>query len=280
MMLILSLLMAVSQAAAPLLQGEWQNVDVRSVEVNGDGACIRVWLEERKYSLQAIPDRRYQGAYQNVVHAVPVGAASFSPTCKYPALTSNPVATQTRMWAVVASPISDQRWRLRAQAGPGGGDFSLLASGDFTTELAPVNDRLFDGTGPTDDANEVLVFRTPAKPPAEARLELEATIAKLYAGGCLEVMSALATRKEALAELCALRQQMAQLQGQFVSISMTAETEFDRVPASVSSPGASGLRRQRGVFYEFTGTFDKARVPGNAIVVEESGKWRVAALWF
>ncbi len=280
MSLVFLLLTLALQAPPTPLVGEWHHVDVRSVETLQNGGCVRVWLEERKYLLQPLPDSRFQGVYLNVVRAVPVGAASFSTNCKYPDPTSQLAAFQLRTWNVLVSPIAEQRWRVRASPGPGGGEFSTLKSEDFVTQLRPVGGRVFDGTGTVDDDNEVLVFHSPASSSAEARAMLQTAVAKLNSGGCLEVIGALPTKKETVAEVCAVRQQLVELLGPFISMSVNAETEFDRVPAGFDSPGKSGFRRQRGVLFELTGTYANARVPGNAIAYEEDGKWRLAALWF
>lgn len=281
MILLLLLALATAQSPArPDLDGQWQHVDVRGIESDGSGTCLRLWLEERRYGLQPLADRRFGGAYQNVIRAVPVGAASFSRDCRFPVLTANPNATQVRMWSVVAAPIDAQRWRLRAQAGPDGGDVSMAPADDFTTQLSFAHERLVDGTAPSDHVGRHLVFRRPSPAPAEARAALEAAVARLQAGGCLEVTAALAMRTDGVADACALRQQRDALLGPFTAMAVTNETEFDRIASAFLSPGAPGFTRRHGVFYEFTATFARARVPGGALVVEEDGRWRLAVLWF
>lgn len=270
--------LALLQPNAPALGGEWHNVDYRAVEVLPN-ACVRVWLEERKYAFQSQPGGAVQGAYQNVVRAIPVGAPSFSQACRFPAPTQNPIAFQLRAWLVAGSPMDGGFWRLRAQPAPGAGDFSSLKTEEFSTELRLDGTLLQDGTGSLADEDRVLLFRRPSASPPAARQALETTMARLNGGGCLEVMSAMATDKSGVAAVCEMRRQLLTMQGRYVSLTINADTQIDRVPKAVTTPGAAGFIRRRGVFYEFTAAFEKVRVPGNALAVEEGGTWRVVILW-
>jgi hypothetical protein len=182
------------------------------------------------------------------------------------------------MWTVVGSPQPDGSWKLRGQPAPGGGDFSTYKTEEFSTELRLMNGTLRDGIGTADDADKVIYFRRPTASPSDARSVMQATITRLHSGGCLEVISSIAANRNAVADVCELRRQMQGLQGRYVSVAINAELQLDRIPKVAPTPSAYYVR-QRAVLYELTATYEKARVPGNVIVIEDGGTWRVAALW-
>lgn len=260
--------------------GEWRHSDLRGVEVLPGGTCVRVWFEERTYSLQPSPPGRATGAYRNVVRAMPASPTSFAPTCAFPAPAENPIAHQIRMWLVVATDDGAQGWRVRAQPAPGGGDFDTLKTEEFTTRLVQKGDMLLDGPGDERDADRTLVFRRDPMPPAAARAELERLVRRLEGGGCLEVISRLVGKTEGVSEVCALRRQIAELQGPLVSIAVDVDTPIDRVPSGFPDRASSGWRRQRGAVVSFTAQYERAKVPGSALLFDEEGQWRVVVLWF
>lgn len=261
-------------------RGEWHHTDIRSIEILPGGACIRLWLEERTYNIVPAGDSRFTGTYFNVIRAAPVGAPSFREECKFPPPAANPVATQIRGWSIVGSKTPEQAWRVRAQPGAPGGDLRIFKTEEFETKLYREGDHLVDSNGDS-ASSDALLFRPPAPPPAPARAALEDTIRRLHGGFCLEVMLKLAPGQEdAARELCVLRQRMTQIAGNLLSISVESATELDRMPVGFPRTPANGYRRQRGVFFSFLGSFEKQRIPGHAVVVEEEGAWRVDLLWF
>jgi hypothetical protein len=134
--------------------------------------------------------------------------------------------------------------------------------------------------GSGDDLSKTLVFRPAVPVPPAARAVLEDTVQRMEGGECLKVMSRLATRPDAAAQMCALRAKMSQFLGSYLSMSVDSMTEFDRVPDGFPVKPSTGWRRQRGVFFVFTGRYENQVIPGNAVVFEEAGEWRVVLLWF
>jgi hypothetical protein len=268
------------QPAAPEFPGgEWRHADIRGLEVLQQGACVRLWLEERTYAFDPPRNGRVTGAYRNVVRAAPIGAASFAPTCKFPAPATNPVAMQTRMWSVVGT-LADAKWRLRTQPGPPAGDALGLASDEFTTDVVHRDTTLVDSRGAADDDDWTLVFRRASATPTEARAALERTVTQLTSGGCLQALSSLVHASANVVDVCAARAALDRLQGRFVNLKVDFSTSFDRVPLTFPWGPSDKRRRQRGVFFEFTDEFEKVRTAGSALVYEDNGQWRVAMLWF
>lgn len=261
-------------------RGEWHHRDIRSIEVLPGWTCVRLWLEERAYTIVPDGDSRFLGSYVNAIRAIPVGLPSLSPECRFPAPAENPVAMQFRGWSIVGNRASGQTWRVRAEPGLPGGDLRVFETKEFETTLYRQGDLLIDSTGAADDPEKTFLFRPPGPPPAAARTALEDTIRRLHAGQCLEIMSKLSPVPDAAREICSLRQRQSQIAGNLVSISVQEAAELDRVPAEFPHAPFNIYRRQRGVFFSFTGHYEKQQIPGNAIVFEEGGAWNVVMLWF
>lgn len=272
-------LMAVGPCELP--RGEWRNTDLRSIEAPPGSRCVRLWFEERRYDITPAGDSRFTGTYFNVIRAAPVGASSFSEGCKsFPPPADNPVAIQIRGWTIIGKKTPEQDWRVRAQPGAPGGDLRIFKTEEFETKLSRQGDRLVDSAGGSEDPEGALLFRSPAPPPAAARAALEDTIRRLHGGACLEVMSELSPTLDAAREICVLRQRMAEITGNLISISVDDATEIDRVPVGFPRAPSNGHRRQRGVFFSFSSSYEKQqRIPSNAIVFEEEGAWKVVVLW-
>jgi len=275
------LLHTLSSTTSDVLAGEWSQTDLRSMEVIPAAGCTRVWLEERTYLLQAQRDGSLSGAYRNVIRAVPVSAPSFSPNCKFPPPADSPIAFQLRMWNVSLTPTGDKTWLVRARPGPGGGDFNLFKTEEFTTTLRLESDGFVDSAADTTVDRAPRRFRRPAKPSAEARRALEETIERIHGGGCLEVFAKLLPKPESAAQICAMRRQLAELQGRYQAYSVDIETAVDRVyegfPLLAVQPG---FRAQPGILVELKLSYQNAKVPGDAFLVQENGRWRVAVVWF
>jgi hypothetical protein len=265
-------------ASAGPVAGEWRNVDLRGIE-SQPGGCVRVWLEERLYDLQETADK-VMGVYRNIIRAAPVGPLSFGPNCKaYPAPASNPIASQLRLWSIIGRPAGNGAWRIGAEPGIGGGDLQLMKTEEFRTAVVERNGRLVDGTGDAANPNDTLVFRPAGSVPEAARTALERTVTRLHNGECLDVASALGASREIAVKMCELRERMSSLTGGYRSLTVDLTTEFDRVPENFPREASKGWRRQHGVFFTFTGIYEKQQVPGNAIVYEDGGQWHVAFLW-
>lgn len=267
-----------SSGGLPL--GEWHHADLRSVEVALGGMCVRLWLEERTYSIISNGESRFTGTYFNIIRAAPVGVLSHKPDCRFPAPAENPVASQFRGWSVIGDRSSGQAWRVRAEPGPPGGDLRVFEAKEFETALYRQGELLADSTGASDDSEKTLLFRPPAPPPTAARAALEDMIRRLHGGACLEMTSKLGPALDAAREICALRQRAAQITGSLVSISVDGATEFDRVPVGFPRTPSNGYRRQRGVFLSFDVHYENQKIPGDAVVFEEEGAWNVVVLWF
>jgi hypothetical protein len=272
--------------------GEWHNTDLRAIEVVAASGCIRVWLEERTYHLTPAGDSRFTGVYFNFIRATPAGAPSLRPECNYPPPTENPIASQIRGWTIFGKRTAEGSWRVAAEPGPPAGDFQTYKTEPFETRLSRRGDLLADvsstangsgGAGAADGAEDpehTLLFRPPGPVPAAARSALEETLRQLYGGACLKAMSRLAASEDVAREVCELRQRARQIAGSLLSINVDGADPIDRVPAGFPGPAREGYRRQRAVFFSFDGRFENQTIPGNAIVVEEEGAWRVAMLWF
>lgn len=276
-LLLLTRLAVASPDAPP--RGEWHHADLRGMEILAGGTCVRLWFEERTYSLVPAGDSRLTGTYVNVIRAAPVGLSSFSSQCKFPAPAENPVASQFRLWAVVGKRVTENTWRVRAEPGAPSGDLRVDKTEEFETRLELQGENLvdsLDGEGP----DQALLFRHPAPSSPSPRVALEETIRRMLGGACLEVLSQLDTLPDAAREMCALRLRMNQLSGRLLSLSVDDFTELDRLPAEFPKASSSGYRRQRAFFFSFTGRYENQQIPGNAIVVEEEGTWHVAMLWF
>ncbi len=98
-------------------------------------------------------------------------------------------------------------------------------------------------------------------------------------GSCLEVLTTIAVNRDAVVQACDVRERILNLSGKYISLSVDSATEFDRVPDKVPAQSTT-VRRQHGVFFSFIGKFERTEVPGNAIVYEDGGKWRLGFLWF
>jgi hypothetical protein len=182
------------------------------------------------------------------------------------------------MWQILGTPKATGDWLVRAEPGLGAGDFQAYNTEPFETSLALRGGKLVAGSG--DDLSKTLVFRPAVPVPPAARAVLEDTVQRMEGGECLKVMSRLATRPDAAAQMCALRAKMSQFLGSYLSMSVDSMTEFDRVPDGFPVKPSTGWRRQRGVFFVFTGRYENQVIPGNAVVFEEAGEWRVVLLWF
>ncbi|HEV7733702.1 MAG TPA: hypothetical protein VGR62_16155 [Candidatus Binatia bacterium] len=260
-------------------QGEWHNTGIRTVEVLQDGTCLRVWLEERAYSFGSPTNGAVAGIYRNVVRAVPVGPPSFREGCVFPAPASNPVASQMRAWEFAAKPVDEGAWLVRAEPRPGSGDLRLFEAEEFQTKVRVRGDRLIDTPSSTDDTPR-LSFRRPGAPPDGARAALDDAVTRLHQGKCLEVLSALGHDADRVTRVCDLRRRMDDLLGRYVSLSVDQAVELDAMPPEFNRGATSGPVARHGVFFAFIGQYEKERIPGNAVVAEEGGQWRVVALWF
>ncbi len=263
-------------ACAAIPAGEWRNVDLRGIEVL-PGSCIRLWVEERAYHIQAAGDH-FEGVYNNVLRATPVGLPSFNPNCHFPAPASNPVAMQIRGWALIGRSNGSGGWRVGAEPGVAGGDFHVDKTEEFHTFVTQQGNTLIDGEN-SDDAVHTLLFRAAAPPPPAARTALEESIMRVNGGSCLEVLTTIAVNRDAVVQACDVRERILNLSGKYISLSVDSATEFDRVPDKFPAQSTT-VRRQHGVFFSFIGKFERTEVPGNAIVYEDGGKWRLGFLWF
>jgi hypothetical protein len=263
-------------ACAAIPAGEWRNVDLRGIEVL-PGSCIRLWVEERAYHIQAAGDH-FEGVYNNVLRTTPVGAPSFSLSCRFPPPASNPVAMQIRGWALIGRSNGSGGWRVGAEPGVAGGDFHADKTEEFHTVVTQQGNTLIDGEN-SGDAVHTFLFRAAAPPPAEARTALEESIRRVEGGSCLEVLTAIAVNRDDAVQACGVRERILSLSGKYISLSVDSATEFDRVPDKFLAQ-STALRRQHGVLFSFTGKFEKTEVPGNAVVYEDGGKWRLGFLWF
>lgn len=272
--IVLMIISGCASAAEPPL-GEWVQNDIRGMESIAGATCTRMWIEERKYTLNGDAGQ-LMGSYGNVIRAMPIGMPSL-PACKYPKPASSPIATQMRLWSLIGRPNDDGTWRIGAQPEQSGGDFDTFKMDEFKTRLTLRGATLIDAASDPDDP-DALVFRRPAAPEPEARAALEEAVRRLQTGACVPVMMELGATQQVAAQMCALRKRITNLGGAYVSLSVDAATEFHRVPDNFPRP-STGMRRQRGVVYSFTTHYERQAVPGNAVVYEENGKWRVALLW-
>lgn len=276
MRVIVPFVIVVSMACAPVTTaadsyvGEWKQVDIRTLE-KAPPACMRLWFEERSYKLQQTDTLR--GLYGNVIRSAPLGAPSLQPDCKYWTVAPRAAAMQFRIWQIVARPTDDGGYRVGAQPMKGGGDFNSFKTEEFNTVIALKDGSLVDGVG-----GDALVFHRPAQPSADARMTLEQTITRLETGGCLEVMASMGSRLIA-PQVCDLRRRIGELAGRYIGLSVISSMEFDRVPDNFPNESKS-LKRQHGVHFSFNGQYENQKIPGDALVFEENGKWRVAFLWF
>jgi hypothetical protein len=272
-LVFVALTAVVSYAESP--QGEWSNADLMSLEKASDG-CARAWLSERTYQLQ-LAGNRVNGIYRNVVRAIPVGAPSFSPKCKFPAPAPNPIATQLRTWAIVGTATGIDRWQVSAEPGVGGGDFTHFKTEEFKTTLQVRAGYLFDGAG--DEASpDTLRFRARGLSPTPARDALETTVKRLNIGACLDVMATLAPSHEAAVKYCDVKERLRGFTGPFVALSVDGAAMFDRVDRAF--PMASNTwRRQRGVVFSYVEQYEKQQLIGNAILYEDDDKWHIAFLF-
>jgi hypothetical protein len=275
------LIVVPSVVASPdeLPRGEWHNTDLRGIEALPGGRCVRLWLEERTYNIVPTGESRFTGNYFNVIRAAPVGLPSRE-GCRFPPPADNPVANQIRGWLILGNKTPEQAWRVRAEPGMRGGDLRDFKSEEFETKLYRRGEYLVDSTGGGENPDEALFFRPPAPSPAAARAALEDTIRRLHEGACLEVLSTLVPTLDAAREMCTLRQRMAEITGSLLSISVDGVTELDRVPVGFPRTPSKGHRRQRGVFFSFMSNYEQQQIPGNAVVFEEEGAWKVVVLWF
>jgi hypothetical protein len=272
---LIAFLISMQTLSSATIQGDWYHTDVRGLEVLENGRCLRLWLEERAYNLGE-NGASLAGTYRNVIRATPVGAPSV--ICKYPPPASNPVASQMRTWGVVAR-RSERGWTVAAEPGLNGGDIQLARLESFATRLTPYAGALVDADGDADDQDKALFFRRGTAPPQAARMALESTVAGLYSGECLAIMTRLTGSADITAKTCDLRARMAALSGRYLSISVNSMTRLDRLPQLFPRPSNHWMRRN-AVLYGFTASFEHQAMPGDAIVEEEAGSWRVAWLWF
>ena len=273
---LLILLAGTSMCAADAPAGEWVSVDLRSIEGIPAG-CVRLWIEERGYALKAERER-VRGISRNLIRATPLGTPSLRPECKWPEPATNPIAHQMRIWGVVGKPDEGGGWQVAAQPLPGEGNMKVFKTEEFKTLLVKRGDRLFDGTGDPAEPNATFVFRRPALPPAEARATLEDTVRRLHTGACLEITSTFVP-SAAAAQACDVRRRILDLAGNYLTLSVISATEFDRMPDHFPGP-STAMKRQRGVHFSFTGQYEKQRVLGDAIMIQDGQQWRLAFLWF
>lgn len=252
--------------------GDWKQVDLREIE-RTPPACVRLWFEERTYALQR--SGTPQGVYTSTIRAVPAGTLSSTPSCKYAAPASNPIAMQIRGWGLVLRPDGNGRQQVEADPMPGSGDLSVYKTEEFKTVLWLHDGLLFDGN-PSEKGN-ALVFRRPSEPPATARAMLEQTISRLESGGCLDVLTSMGGWGN-VAQACEVRSRMRQIAGDYIGLRINNTTEFDRISALL--PMRSSIwKHQHGVHFSFNAMYEKQTLLNDALVFEEGGKWRVAFLW-
>ncbi len=265
-LLLSALVLLCTAATAQPLTGDWKQVDLRGIE-NTPPACVRLWFEERSYALQKQNDQMY-GVYANLHRITPVGAPSFQPNCKYPPPATKPLSLQTRMWNLAVRPDGN-RLRIAAEPGIGSGDMNLYKTEAFNTVVSVRNGLLVDGD---------LLFRRPSTASAAARQKLEETINRLEGGGCLEVMASMG-RSDIAEQACDLRRRIGQYAGRYTGLSVISALEFDRIPEKFPML-STAMKNQRGIHYSFNGQYERQTIPGDALVFEEGGSWRVAFLWF
>ena len=264
-------------ATAP--SGDWYSTDFRGLEVASNqqmGICLRIWLEERAYSFVQHPSLEVAGYYRNVMRSVPVGPVSFRPECTFGGKAASPIAMQGRVWAIAGRSVGSDAWKIRTEPRPGTG-LSLYETKDFETTLSMRGNRLVDN----DSANPevTLTFRPAGSQPAAAREALEDAMQRVHNGHCLEVMSGLGFTSQQVADFCETRQRLEKLSGRYVAVQPDQVVQFDRAPLGFPQSSAQ-LHPQSGFFFAFVTKYEKQQSPGNAVVFEEGGKWRVVALWF
>ena len=273
-------LLALWQTVDPAFPGgEWRHADIRGIESVQNGACLRMWIEERTYILAPQQEGRTMGVYGNVVRTTPIGAASFAKACTFPPPATKPLTMQSRAWNVVAT-FRDTAWGLRAAPGLSSSSDLQLQSEDFATRLSRQGVDMLDGLQSADDEDRTLVFRRAGTPPKEAWQALEDLITKMTAGGCLQALNALVHPPRSPAEVCAARAALTLALGHLTSLRVQQTTSFDRVPLTFPSGPSARWRRQQGLLFEFTGDFENGRSIGHALVYEDGKQWHVAMLWF
>jgi hypothetical protein len=252
------------------VSGQWRSVDVTSIESLPD-YCMRVWVEERTWNLEEARWKRLKGKYRSVIRAVPVGATSLNPACKWPKPATKGDAAQIRDWSIRGR-HADAGWNVSAEKGSTTGDLRRDQAFAFTTTLNRRGETLTSA-----DVKEPRVFRRAAPPPPAATVALEKTIHHLHTGGCYEVITSIGFNAEEAQRSCALRKEIQERIGPYQSLTVTDVIEFDRIPTVF--PASVLMKRQHGVLVSFDAKYEKQTVRGNAMLYDENGQWRVSLLW-
>jgi hypothetical protein len=254
------------------VSGEWRNVDVMSIE-SVPGYCMRVWVEERTWDLDKTWRNRVRGTYRNVIRGIPVGSPSRKETCKWPAPATKAASAQIRLWPVAGRPAGDDHWSIAAAEGTTTGELRRDQAFPFTTTVERKGDTLLSA-----DTPQPRVFRPAGRPaPAAAVAALQKAIDEVHSDRCVEVIRSIGFDKQESKNSCALRKLIQKESGEYQSMSIEQALEFDRAP--LAFPASSSLKQQHGVLFHFVAKYEKYPLPGNAILYEENGKWKLASLW-
>ena len=257
--IVLVLLLAVQD-----LIGEWRSVDIQRLETIPN-YCARVWIEEREWTLQK-KGSGVAGTYEHTVRALPLGEPSRKPECEWPKNLADPEWTLRRLWNVSVKADVDA-WNVEGRP-------EQKAYGAFKTVIHLRDGLLLSENSAT---GEPRVFRRDSTVSGDALKSLEDAIAKLYDGGCVDVIRALGFQPDQAEKSCETRGKYSAHTGAYRSLRVVSATEFDRVPASF--PANSALRPRHGVIYDFVAVYERTETRGSAILYETDGSWRLAMLW-